>query len=154
MVRRMYPDKNPQAAREYLLALGDGAEEQIARRIAGFELLETQLQAYIADSQPGPAQAMGPERVNATRLARIIRGCWLGDSDGELKLPALYGPLPLLTVDFSHIKSLSLDSVIWSDTANTLLSNCPNLESLTIVNSGIDKLPQKSPRWTNSTIWI
>lgn len=143
MVRHMYPDKDPQAAREYLLALGDGAEEQIARRLAGFALLETQLQAYIADSQPGPAYARGPERVNATRLARIIRGCWLGESDGVLKLPPLYGPLPLLTVDFSHIKSLSLDSVIWSGTANTLLSNCPNLESLSIVNSGIDKLPQK-----------
>lgn len=143
MVQRMYPDKNPQAAREYLLGLGDGAEEQIAQRIAGFDLLETQLQAYIADSQPGAANALGPERVNATRLARIIRGCWLGESEGVLKLPQLYGPLPLLTVDFSHIKSLSLDSVIWSDTANTLLSNCPNLESLTIVNSGIDKLPQK-----------
>jgi Leucine-rich repeat (LRR) protein len=143
MVRRMYPDKDPQAAREYLIGLGDGAESQIAQRIAGFDLLETQLQAYIADSQPGPARIKGPERINATRLARIIRGCWLGESEGILKLPPIYGPLPLLTVDFSHVKSLTLDSVIWSDTANTLLSNCPNLESLTIVHSGIEKLPNK-----------
>ncbi|TMU79646.1 hypothetical protein FGA82_12705 [Pseudomonas fluorescens] len=143
MVRRMYPDKDLQAAREYLIGLGDGAEDQIAQRLAGFDLLETQLQAYIADSQTGPASAMGPERINATRLARIIRGCWLGESDGVLKLPPLYGPLPLLTVDFSHVKSLSLDSIVWSDTAHTLLSNCPNLESLTIVHSGLDKLPGK-----------
>lgn len=143
MVRRMYPDKDLHAAREYLIGLGDDAENQIAQRIAGFDLLETQLQAYIADSQLGPANIIGPERINATRLARIIRGCWLGESEGVLKLPPLYGPLPLLTVDFSHVKSLTLDSVIWSDTANTLLSNCPNLESLTIVQSGLDKLPNK-----------
>ncbi|KHA74053.1 hypothetical protein NZ35_08100 [Pseudomonas chlororaphis] len=143
MVRRMYPDKDLQAAREYLIGLGDDAENQIAQRIAGFDLLETQLQAYIADSQPGSTSVTGPDRINATRLARIIRGCWLGESDGVLKLPPIYGPLPLLTVDFSHVKTLSLDSVIWSDTANTLLSNCPNLESLTIVHSGLDKLPDK-----------
>jgi Leucine-rich repeat (LRR) protein len=143
MVRRMYPDKDLQAAREYLIGLGDGAEDQIAQRLADFDLLETQLQAYIADSQTGPASTMGPERLYATRLARVIRGCWLGESDGVLKLPPLHGPLPLLTVDFSHVKSLSLDSIAWSDTANTLLSNCPNLESLTIVHSGLDKLPVK-----------
>lgn len=143
MVRRMYPDKDVQAAREYLIGLGDDAETRIAQRIAGFELLETQLQAYIADSQPGPASVMGPDRINATRLARIIRGCWLGDSDGVLKLPPMYGPLPLLTVDFSHVRTLELDSVIWSDTATTLLSNCPNLQSLTIVHSGLEKLPAR-----------
>ena len=143
MVRRMFPHKDLQAAREYLIGLGDGAEDKIAQRIAGFDLLETQLQAYIADSQPDPVSVVGPERVNATRVARIIRGCWLGESQDVLKLPPLYGPLPLLTVDFSHVKSLTLDSVIWSDTANTLLSNCPNLESLTIIKSGLDKLPNR-----------
>ncbi|WP_456022815.1 NEL-type E3 ubiquitin ligase domain-containing protein [Pseudomonas protegens] len=142
MVRRMYPDMNPQAAREYLIGLGDDAEVEIARRIQDFDLLETQLATYIADSQPGSSSVVGPQRMEAERVARIIRGCWLRDSDDVLKLPPLYGPLPVLSVDFSHLKSLTLDSIVWSDTADTFLSRCPNLESLTIVQSGIDKFPQ------------
>jgi Leucine-rich repeat (LRR) protein len=143
MVRRMYPDMNPQTARAYLIGLGDGAEADIARRIEDFDLLETQLATYIAESQPGSSSVVGPQKMEAERVARIIRGCWLRDSDDVLKLPPLYGPLPVLTVEFSHLKSLTLDSIVWSDTADTFLSGCPNLERLTIVQSGIHELPRR-----------
>jgi Leucine-rich repeat (LRR) protein len=143
MVRRMYPAKSPQAARKYLIGLGDGAEEQITRRVAVFDLLETQLQTYIADRRAASTSVRRQKETDATLVAKIIRNCWLGESNGVLILPPMNGPLPLLTVDFSHVRSLTLDSVTWSDTANTLLSNCPNLSNLTIVKSGIDKLPGK-----------
>ncbi|WP_322845708.1 NEL-type E3 ubiquitin ligase domain-containing protein [Pseudomonas sp. B33.4] len=143
MVRRMYPDKDLQAAREYLIGLGDDAETDIARRIQDFDVLETQLATYIADSQPGTSSVVGPQKMKAELVARIIKGCWLRESAGELKLPPMYGPLPAVTVDFSHVRLLTLDSVVWTDTADTLLSNCANLESLTIVRSGIETLPGK-----------
>ena len=141
MVRRMYPDKDAQAAREYLIGLGEGAETKIAQRIQAFDLLETQLERYVADSQPGSSGTAGAEKIQAKRLVRIIKGCWLEDSGAVLKLPDVNGPLPALTVDFSHVKILSMDSVNSSDATDTFLSNFPNLESLSITHSQVEKLP-------------
>jgi len=134
MVRRMYPDKDAQAAKEYLIGLGDGAETTIARRIQAFDLLETQLDLYVADSQTGSSGTAGG-------IARIIKGCWLEDSGAVLRLPDIKGPLPVLTVDFSHVKILSMGSIHSSDATDIFLSNFPNLESLSIDNSHIERLP-------------
>ncbi|WP_457266306.1 NEL-type E3 ubiquitin ligase domain-containing protein [Pseudomonas sp. P5_C3] len=141
IVQRMYPDKNEGAAREYLIGLGDGAEAQIARRIQAFDLLETQLERYIADSQPGSSSTANAEKIQVKRLARIIKGCWLEGSETTLRLPSVNGALPALTADFSHVKMLSMDSVNWSDASNTFLSNFPNLESLSIAHSQVERLP-------------
>ncbi|VVO46935.1 hypothetical protein PS838_00085 [Pseudomonas fluorescens] len=141
MVQRMYPDKDAQAAREYLIGLGDGAEREIARRIQAFDLLETQLGHYIADRQAGSSSTADAEQTQAKRLARIIKGCWLEDSGAVLRLPDVNGPLPALTVSFSHVKILSMDLFSSSDATDTFLSNFPNLESLSITHSQVERLP-------------
>ncbi|WP_254433240.1 NEL-type E3 ubiquitin ligase domain-containing protein [Pseudomonas moraviensis] len=140
MVLRMYPDKNRQTAREYLIGLGEGAEATVSQRFEEFKLLEAQLQAYVADSQPGTSSVAGPEKLHAERIARIIKDCWLQEST-FLQLPALHGQLPALTADFSRLKILSLGNAVWSDTADTFLSRLPNLEILIITGSGLEKLP-------------
>ncbi|WP_434767545.1 NEL-type E3 ubiquitin ligase domain-containing protein [Pseudomonas triticicola] len=141
IVQRMYPDKDAQAAMDYLLGLEEGAPGEISRRFAEFSLLETQLEAYITDNQNGSSTATGPEAIKARRIARLIRGCWLGDSGGVLKLHEVYGHLPALTADFRQVKSLSLDAVSWSDAADAFLDRFPNLEQLTLTSCNIEKLP-------------
>jgi len=141
MVQRMYPDKDAQAARDYLLGLDEGAQGEISRRFAEFNVLETQLEAYIADSRNGSSTATGLEAIKARRIARLIRGCWLQESGGALKLSEVYGHLPVLTADFSHVKSLSLDAVSWSDAADAFVGRFPNLEQLTLTSCNIEKLP-------------
>ncbi|VVM42914.1 NEL-type E3 ubiquitin ligase domain-containing protein [Pseudomonas fluorescens] len=143
MVQRMHPDKNAQEAREFLFGLGDEAEAALARRAQDLDLLEAQLQAYIADRRPGGSTVNTPEEIWAQRVARVIKGCWLGDSGEMLSLPPGSGPLPALTVDFSHVKILSLQTIAWSDAADTFLSNFPNLEILSINHCGLEKLPAK-----------
>ncbi|MEL1088924.1 NEL-type E3 ubiquitin ligase domain-containing protein [Pseudomonas sp. OB66] len=140
MLLQMYPDKTPQTAREYLIGLGDGAEATVSQRFEEFKALDAQLLAYVAESQPGTSSVAGREKARAEHIARIIKDCWLQESTG-LTLPPLHGPLPPLTADFSRLKLLSLDSVVWSDSADTFLSRLPNLENLTISHSGLEKLP-------------
>lgn len=82
----------------------------------------------------------GREKARAEHIARIIKDCWLQQSP-YLALPPLKGPLPPLTADFSRLTLLTLDSVVWSDTADTFLSRLPNLENLTISHCGLEKLP-------------
>lgn len=140
MLLQMYPDKTPQTAREYLIGLGDSAEATISQRFAEFKALDAQLLAYVADSQPGTSSVAGREKARAEHIARIIKDCWLQQSP-HLALPPLKGPLPPLTADFSRLTLLTLDSVVWSDTADTFLSRLPNLENLTISHCGLEKLP-------------
>jgi len=139
-VQRMYPDKDAQAAKEYLLELEERAPGESSRRLAEFDLLETQLEAYITDSQTG-SSTTGPEVIKARRIARLIRGCWLGDSDGALKLHQVYAQLPVLTADFSHVKLLSLDAVSWSEAADAFLGKFPNVEQLSLTSCNIEKMP-------------
>lgn len=141
MVQRMYPDKDARAARDYLLGLEEGAHGEMSRRFTQFNVLETQLEAYITDSQNGSSTATGSEAIKARRIARLIRGCWLQESGGVLKLSEVYGHLPALTADFSHVKSLSLDAVTWSDAADAFLGRFANLEQLTLTSCNIGKLP-------------
>ena len=140
-VQRVYPNKNAQEAREFFIGMGDEAEARLARRVQELDLLETQLDTYIANSQPDSSTVNTPAKIQARRVARIIKGCWRQDSGEMLRLPSINGPLPALAVDFSHVKSLNLNAVTWSAASDTFLSNFPNLEHLSITQSGIEKLP-------------
>ncbi|MBC3271487.1 hypothetical protein HU765_16195 [Pseudomonas sp. SWRI81] len=140
MVQRLYPDKTPQEARAYLIALGDDADTLLAQRIEQLDLLESQLQGYVAAQETGTASGSTGE-TSARRVARIIKACWLDDSVQTLRITAGSGPLPALTLDFSHVKRLDLLSITWSDDADTFLGNFPNLEQLSINQCGLKTLP-------------
>ncbi|MCO8310314.1 NEL-type E3 ubiquitin ligase domain-containing protein [Pseudomonas mandelii] len=140
-VLRVYPSKTTQEAREFFTGLGDDGKVKLARRVEELDLLETQLNAYVDSRQPDSSIADTPAKIQARRLARIIRGCWLQDSGETLRLPSINAPLPALTADFSHVKFLSLNAVTWSGDADIFLSNFTNLERLSISQSGIETLP-------------
>ncbi|MBC8996349.1 hypothetical protein IAI51_07405 [Pseudomonas sp. N40(2020)] len=139
MVQRMYPDKDIQAAKDYILQLDDG---ELSRRLLEFDLLETQLGDYVARNQYNASVSAGIARSWAPqRVARIIKACWLRESGEILRLPSGSGPLPALTADFSHVRMLDVQEMNWSDTGDTFLANFPNLEILSISRSNLRKLP-------------
>lgn len=139
MVQRMYPDKDAQAVRDYVLQLG---HEELIRRLRDFDLLETQLEDYVAGKQYDASVDIATMKLWAPqRIARLIKACWLGESGGMLKLPSGSGPLPNLTADFSHVRMLDLQAINWSATGETFLANFTHLESLSINHCGLRQLP-------------
>lgn len=139
-VKRVYPDKNPQQLRAFLLALNDDGKAQLARRVAALDSLESQLETYVDGGQPGSSAADTSARIQARRVADIIKACWL-DSTHTLRLPLLNAPLPPLNTDFSHVKALFINAATWSGDADTFLSAFPGLERLVINHCGLQNLP-------------
>ncbi len=139
VVQRMYPEKNAQAAKEYLIGLGDNTETEMAR-IQAFDQLDKQLVRYIAEHDPNAPRPPGTQKPDSAYASKLIRECWVKSAD-SLRLPSLRAPLPALTADFSHVKILSIDSVTSSAGADTFLANFPNLTVLTIAYSNIETLP-------------
>lgn len=141
MVQRMYPNKDAQAAKDFVLHLGD---EALTRRLQDFDLLESQLNKYVADNHNGgtvDVDTLSLKLWAPQRLARIIKACWLQESGAILRLPPGNGPLPALTADFSHVRLLNLEDVHWSDAGETFLANFTQLETLSINHSNLRKLP-------------
>jgi Leucine-rich repeat (LRR) protein len=141
-VQRLYPNKNAQEARKFFTGLDDEAKLKLARRAEELDSLEAQLKSYVDSSQTDSSGADSPARIQARRVARIIRGCWLQDPGEILRLASFNTPLPALTADFSHVRLLMLDNVTWSGDADIFLSNFAHLEHLLINNCGIETLPR------------
>lgn len=139
-VQRVYPDKNPKQLRAFLLALNDDGKAQLARRVAALDSLESQLDAYVNGSQPDASGADAPAKIQARRIGDIIKACWL-DSTHTLRLALIKAPLPKLSADFSHVKSLFINAATWSGDAETFLAGFPNLERLVINHCGLEALP-------------
>lgn len=141
-VQRLYPNKNTQEARDFFNGLDDEGKIKLARRIEELDSLEAQLKAYVDSSQTDPSSADSSAKIQAQRVARVIRGCWLQDSGETLKMFSINATLPALRADFSHVRSLYLDNVVWSGDADTFLSNFTHLTRLSIRHSGIETLPR------------
>ncbi|WLH36218.1 NEL-type E3 ubiquitin ligase domain-containing protein [Pseudomonas sp. FP2196] len=147
-VQRLYPNKDVAAAKKYLMEMGDDMETVLASRVAEFDRLETQLEAYQSSVDKVLSRR---EHSLAREAATAIKKCWLdkeqttlvvdlGDSPMQRNKKR---PLPALTADFSHVRNLTLGRVEWSATADTFLANFPELQSLTIQHSTIAKLPDR-----------
>ena len=139
-VKRVYPDKNPQQLRAFLLALNDEGKAQLARRVAALDSLESQLATYVDGGQSGSSVADTPARIQARSVADIIKACWL-DSRSTLRLTLTKASLPPLSADFSHVKSLFINAATWSGDADTFLSAFSNLERLAINHCELESLP-------------
>ncbi|WP_342794696.1 NEL-type E3 ubiquitin ligase domain-containing protein [Pseudomonas sp. R84] len=139
-VQRVYPNKNPKQLRAFLLALDEDGKAQLARRVAALDLLESQLDTYVNRSQTDSFGADTPAKIQARHIADIIKACWL-DSTHTLRLPEIKAPLPPLSADFSHVKSLLINAATWSGDADTFLSGFPNLERLVINHCRLESLP-------------
>ncbi|MDR7053469.1 Leucine-rich repeat (LRR) protein [Pseudomonas koreensis] len=139
-VKRVYPDKNAQQLRAFLLTLNDEGKAQLARRVAALNSLESQLETYVDGGQPGSFAADTPDRVQARRVADLIKACWL-DSRDTLRLPLTKASLPPLSADFSHVKTLLINAATWTGDADAFLSAFPGLERLAIIHCGLETLP-------------
>jgi len=149
-VQRVYPDKNPKQLRAFLLALDDDGKAQLARRVAALDSLESQLDTYVNGSQTDSSGADMPAKIQARRIGDIIKASWL-DSTHTLRLPLIKAPLPKLSADFSHVKSLFINAAIWSGDAEIFLSGFPNLERLVINHCGLKNLPASIAAMHNLT---
>lgn len=142
MVQRLHPDKDAQAAKDFVLEMDDAARTGLAARALELDQLEAQLDEYVR-THDDPATSTAATKLWVQRVARTIKGCWLRDSGDALRLPLGAGPLPALSADFSHVRSLDLHTIAWSDAANVFLGNFSNLEYLAVTHCGIEKLPGK-----------
>lgn len=138
--QRVYPNKDPKQLRAFLLALDEDGKAQLARRVAALDSLEAQLDSYVNGSKADSSGADTPARIQARRVADITRACWL-ESTHTLRLSLNKAPLPPLNADFSHVKSLFINTAAWSGDADIFLSAFPNLERLVINHCGLEALP-------------
>lgn len=137
MVRRMYPEKDPQAARAYLMSLDEAAQKGLVERVQEFDLMQADLEDYI---QKSSSIGVWTKRW-AERVASTLKTCWLRESGDTLEMPHGQGPLPALNADFSHIRALSLQDINWSVAADQFLSNFAKLEKLAITGCDLKRLP-------------
>lgn len=160
-VRRLYPNKRMQEAREWIWNLGAGAEAQLTRLELEFNTLERQLSAWTL-SGAGERQRYvrtNERQANAGRLddryqaKERILACWrretpqLLSNDGqpiglELDLSRLTLPsLPDLEADFSHVGSLKLNNMGLRTSPEGFLSRYTHVRWLDLANNLLHELP-------------
>jgi len=139
-VQRVYPNKNPQQVRAFLLALNDDGKARLARRVTALDSLQSQLDAYVDGSQTDASGADTPARIQARRVAATLQANWL-NSMHTLRLSSIEASLPPLSADFGHVKTLIINTAKWSADADTFLAGFPNLERLLINHCGLENLP-------------
>ncbi|WP_422607121.1 NEL-type E3 ubiquitin ligase domain-containing protein [Pseudomonas sp.] len=143
LAQSLNPEMDVNAAKKYVMQMGDDAMATLVGRRQGLVVLETQLKAYLDEHVHLPLN----ERSRMRDMVRSIKRSWV-KRDPVLILTFMNRPsqkmaiaLPRLTVDFSHVRQLSLNAIKWSSSADTFLGNFANLESLSITDSTLDTLP-------------
>ncbi|MGU3306801.1 NEL-type E3 ubiquitin ligase domain-containing protein [Pseudomonas sp. M5A4_2d] len=160
-LRRLYPNKRMQEAREWVWRLGGGADAELARLEQEFNTLQQQLNAW-AFSGGGEHQRYvraGQRQANAAGLEdrhqaqQRILACWRRETpqmlanDGEqigleLDLSGLRLPsLPDLDIDFSHVGSLKLSNMGLSASPEGFLTRYRHLRWLDVSNNQLRVLP-------------
>lgn len=161
VVRKLYPSYGVQKAREFIWNLGAGADAELARLEQEFDLLQSQLDAWVFSGGGAHQRYIRPgERTinralhagrNAAR-ARILN-CWRRETpqklayDGtpiglELDLSYLNLPsLPDLDVDFSHVGSLKLNNMGLVTSPENFLARFSHVRWLDMTNNFLRELP-------------
>ncbi len=145
--KKLFPDRTDDEIGDFIKSLGDDIAGGLTRRETEYKTLKVELNAWVRQSSL--ASAPGTSRTNAQQVAKSVRLCWRHQSGGILSLKTGNATLPALTADFSHVRHLTLQSVAWSDSANTFLGNFSGLESLQINNSALGTLPKAIVQMSN-----
>lgn len=136
---RLFPDLKKEDITQLLRSQGDDVRNYLDQREAKYKSLKADLAAWIKKtSSESPTE---PAHPSVERAVEEIKRCWKRQTGTTLKLDLGDAILAPLTADFSHVRTLELTAVAWSDTADTFLDSFPNLEKLAVTRSTLDKLP-------------
>jgi Leucine-rich repeat (LRR) protein len=132
--RTLFPSYDDQQIAVYIRSLGDDVANGLALRENAYKNLKEELQAW--------AQASSSTAQGWVELAtKQIKRCWRHETGSTLKLPPGGGFLPSLTADFDHVRTLELNTHVWSDSADAFLRRFSALEHLTLSGCDLKKLP-------------
>lgn len=137
LIRRLHPDKDAQTARVYLMGLDEATRNGLAGRVEALEHIDVQLKEYVENASTAHPRF----KLWRQEVVETLRQCWLDKSADTLTLPKGLGPLPALQADFSHVRTLVLRTVDWSDAGDLFLRSFNSLESLSITHCGLKFLP-------------
>ncbi|VVO69157.1 hypothetical protein PS874_01076 [Pseudomonas fluorescens] len=143
----LYPSLDPEQIKALVRSLGDDVDGGLARRKTEYKTLKDQLKSWI--TQSSTSSTPEPTKRWVEHVAKEIKRCWRQKTGTTLKLPPGNGTLPALNADFSHVRTLDLDDITWSDTADTFLTGFSRLERLTVTRSTLTKLPAAVAEMSN-----
>lgn len=133
-VRDLFPSFTAAQVEAFIQTLGRDVNDGLAQKKAEYRRLKRDLKAW---TKASTADTTGQRE----RIASEIKRCWRRETGTQLKLPAHIESLPPLKADFSHVRELYLESIAWSESADTFLSHFTALERLDITRSKLDTLP-------------
>jgi Leucine-rich repeat (LRR) protein len=145
--RKLFPDHTDDETAGFIESLGDDIAGGLTRRETDYKTLKFELNTWVRQSSL--ESTSGPSRNHAQQIADSVKHCWRHQSGGILRLNAGNGTLPALTADFSHVRQLTLQSITWTESANTFLGNFSHLETLQINGSTLDTLPAAIGQMSN-----
>lgn len=137
--KKLFPDHTDDEIANFIESLGDDIAGGLTRRETDYKTLKVELNAWLRQSSL--ASTAGTSRNDAQQVANSLKHCWRRQSGGILRLGAENVTLPALTADFSHVRQLTLQSITWTDSANTFLGNFSGLEALQITGTTLGTLP-------------
>ena len=133
-VRKLFPMFTDEQVSTFVQSLGDNVTGELTRRETEYRTLRNALKAW---RQTTTSETAAWKKT----LTDEIKRCWRRETGTTLKLASITSALPALNADFSHVRELDLVSVNWTEAADTLIGNFPNVERLRITQSKLDKLP-------------
>ncbi|WP_256671701.1 NEL-type E3 ubiquitin ligase domain-containing protein [Pseudomonas sp. PB106] len=143
-VRKLFPGFDDHRVAAWIASSGDDVGGALSLKEAEYKTLKKDLLNWAQAQNQTAARSQEETR----QVTSLIRRCWRQETEARLRLPAGGATLPALTADFSHVRVLELESVKWSDTADTFLSAFTGLEHLILPRCAVEKLPASLARMT------
>ena len=136
-LRKLYPSLDSEQIRTLLSPHGDDVQGFLTRVETEYKTLKLELATWLKTS----ALAGGAAHPSVERAAQEIKRCWKRQTGTTLQLDLGDAGIAALSADFSHVRTLHLQAVAWSEGADTFLKGFTALEHLKINASALDKLP-------------
>ncbi|WP_191623202.1 leucine-rich repeat domain-containing protein [Pseudomonas fluorescens] len=160
LLQSLYPTMDATAASDFIYripgTLNDGRME-LLRREAELSTLISDLTVWMTDIPEHPvtglpldAQSLLEEQRKRRAFKESLENCWrriptetlTGDPYAFYSSSAIFGELPTLTADFSHVPEMYLTSAVEARTrVGNFLDYFPNLQSLAVRGYQLNNIP-------------